>query len=93
MDRGVYLLLFIPIIIGVAMGILMLFLTKILKKIKSAYIAKVPAFIGLFIFVIAMLLSVYIRGFEGASYAVLGIIILIFTIISYSNARRINQHR
>ncbi len=92
MDRGVYLLLFIPIIIGVAMGILMLFLTKILKN-KSAYIAKVPAFIGLFIFVIAMLLSVYIRGFEGASYAVLGIIILIFTIISYSNARRINQHR
>lgn len=83
------MLLLIPVAVGIGIGIIILFLTKLFKN-KSAFISKFPSLMGLVSFVILMIVSFYVGGFEGSSYAVVGITILIFTIVSYVLANKPN---
>lgn len=77
------LLLFAPLGLGALIGIVIIVLSLVLKK-KSATSAKIPGYAGVIISVILFCIGYFIvRGFEGAAYSILGIIILIFTIIAF----------
>lgn len=76
------MLVFIPVLIGSGIGILMLFLTKLLRT-KGAFLSRLPSVLGLIAFVVLILISFYVKGFEGAAYAFLSVTVLIFTIISF----------
>ncbi|MGF7535201.1 YesK family protein [Bacillus mexicanus] len=80
--------LFAPLGLGALIGIIIIVLSMTLKK-KSASSAKVPAYAGVIISVILFCIGYFIvRGFEGAAYSILGIIIFIFTIFAFFVAQK-----
>ncbi|UOQ85549.1 YesK family protein [Gracilibacillus salinarum] len=81
--------LFIPIAIGAVIGVIVLFLTKLLRN-KSAFYHKLPSVIAMIGVVILLVVSFDVRGFEGASYAIVGITILIFSIVSFTKSIKLN---
>lgn len=82
----VYLLLYVPVGVGIIIGIILLVLTLVLKK-KSASLAKIPSYLGLLISAIVFIISFSVRGFEGAAYGFTGFTVLVFTVLTFYIAK------
>ena len=76
------MLVYVPVALGVGIGIVMLFLTKWLKKTHVSF-SKLPSLVGFIAFVVLMIVAFFAEGFEGAAYVILGITVLLFSIVSF----------
>ncbi len=79
------MLVYVPVAIGVGIGIVMLLITKWLKSTYTSF-SKLPALIGFIVFVVLMVLAFYIKGFEGTAYVILAITMLLFSIVSFAKS-------
>lgn len=73
-----------PLVLGLIIGVIVFLTSRFLnKKTNSKFIIHLPAIVLIIISIILFYIGyVSIRGFEGASYSFLGVIIFISTIIS-----------
>ncbi len=72
------MLVFVPVGLGVIIGIIFIVITYFLKKYQSTY-TKLPPFLSLLSSVVIFIISFQVRGFEGAAYGILAITLLFFT--------------
>ncbi|MED3648051.1 YesK family protein [Halalkalibacterium halodurans] len=81
--------LLVPISVGIIVGLVVFFATKWLISVKkSKTVIYVPAILSIVISISLILYGfIFIRGFEGAAYLILSIIVLLFAIPSLFYAR------
>lgn len=73
---------FIPMGLGVVIGIILSAVTYFLKKNGSTYV-RIPSYLALISSIVIFIISFEVRGFEGAAYGMLAFTILIFTVITF----------
>lgn len=76
------MLLFVPAGVGIAIGLIILAFSSILKK-RNTSLAKLPPIIGFIISIVIFVISFSVRGFEGAAYGITAFVVLVFALISF----------
>lgn len=83
---------FMPFYIGIVVGLIIYLLTFFIRKHNKPGIALIPGYIGVTAgFVLFLYGYMFIRGFEGAVYSMMGIPILIIAIISIFSKKPNNE--
>lgn len=78
------MLLFVPTGIGIAVGIIIIALTIVFKRMFNVTVAKIPSFLGVIAAIIIFCMGyVEVRGWEGAAYLYLAFTIFVFLIITF----------
>ncbi|MFB1052183.1 hypothetical protein [Paraliobacillus sp. JSM ZJ581] len=79
------MLVYVPVAIGIGVGIIMLFLTNLLRNISASF-SNIPSLVGFITFVILIVIGFYVGGFEGVAYVILGVTIVLFSIVSFTKS-------
>ena len=75
------MMVYVPVALGIVIGIIMIFITKLLRKYNYA-LSLIPSIIGFVAVAVLIFISFEVRGFEGIAYTFLGITILLFSLVS-----------
>ena len=82
----------IPLYIGIAVGLIIYLIAFFIRKKNKTNIALIPGCIGMAAGLLLFLYGyMFIRGFEGAAYSMMGIPILIIAIISLFGKNKDNK--
>ncbi|MFP7473431.1 YesK family protein [Niallia taxi] len=86
---------FIPLYIGIAVGLIIVFVAFVIRKKGKPNIALIPSYLGIIVGLALFLFGyIFIRGFEGAAYIMMGIPILIAAIFSmFGKKTNYNSHQ
>lgn len=83
---------FIPFYMGIAVGLIIYLLAFFIRKNNKPTMALIPGCIGVMTGIVLFLFGyIFIRGFEGAAYLMMGIPILIIAIISIFSKKPNNK--
>ncbi|TRZ40041.1 hypothetical protein CEQ21_03615 [Niallia circulans] len=83
---------FIPLYIGIAVGLIIYLIALFIRKNDKPNIALIPGYIGVLVGLTLFLFGyIFIRGFEGAAYIMMGIPILLAAIVSIFGKKTNNK--
>ena len=75
------MMIYVPVGLGIVLGIVMILVTKLLRKYNYA-LSIIQSIIGFVAVAVLIFISFDIRGFEGIAYTLLGITIFLFSLFS-----------
>ncbi|PEA53944.1 hypothetical protein CON64_15190 [Bacillus pseudomycoides] len=84
------MMIFAPVGLGILVGVIVILLTVFLRKrTDSRALKNVPGIVGTLVALYLLYRGFFeVRGFEGATYGVISLVLMIFALISISIANK-----